>query len=220
MELRKAWSLPSYMRLLLCSAALGVVFLAPPAIALPALSLNGAYESERDRNTDQLAKGYTGGVAIGLGDYVSLGGNYSQLRTEPFTDTTTSGGTPTSASGRLEYRTYAAELGIAIPLGSSTGLDLAGGYAVSKTIGLDGFSAQQDQETKGPIGSAMLTQRLASHLEIFAGPNYSYFGRKRGWDASAGIGIEIAHGLWLNGTYWGGQTRTGWTGGVHMDFGE
>lgn len=202
------------MRYVLAIAALGLGVLARPASALPTLSLDGAYDSERERETKLLARGYNAGLAFGLGQYFSLGGHFSRLQTEPYDDPTT------STNGRLQYDTISGDLGFGFPLSDTTDLSGSGGYVKSTTTGLEGFSNRPEDSIKGPTGSLTLTTRLAPHFEFFMGPAYSYLGHRRGWDGSAGLGLEVSHGLWITGSYWGGQTRDGWTAGLSMNFSD
>jgi len=191
------------MRLPILGAALTAATLSCPALALPTLSLDGSYESARERDTDLMARGYNAGLAFGLGKYFSIGGNYSMLRTEQFADSAS------GASGRLEYKTYGGSLGFGCSLTDITDLGLSAGYVTSKTDGVDGLESRPEDKTSGPVGSLTLTHRMGEHFEMFLGPNYSYLGHKRGVDGDVGLGLEIAHGLWLQGAYWAGQTRDG-----------
>jgi hypothetical protein len=71
----------------------------------------------------------------------------------------------------------------------------------------------------GPSGSLTLSYRVSPNTEWSLGPGYSYIGGQGGWDGSAGLALRLVKGLWLDGGYWIGQVKHGWSVGLRTDFG-
>jgi hypothetical protein len=193
----------------LASACLSLACAAP---AQAGLMLHGGWQHERELETDLPASGYGAGMGIDLGACCFVGVDYSQLRTEPFQDAS-------GSEGRLEYRTGSAQLGAVWPWTDQLGVTVAGGYAQSRTGGLDAFSEDRIERAEGPTGSLTLWLQPSSRLAFNAGRNYSYVGATPGWDSSAGVGLRLWGGLWLDGGYWRGDSAEGWTAGLRTALG-
>jgi hypothetical protein len=101
------------MRHFLLIAALGVSTLARAENGMPVLNLSGAFETEQERDTRFPARGYSASASLD-GDYVSIGANYSNLRTDEFDDG--------ASSGRLEYEAFGGDV--------STGFSLTDRFGV------------------------------------------------------------------------------------------
>lgn len=200
------------MRCFLLATALGITALARVEQAAAGVSFTGGLQSEQERGTQLPAQGYCGSVAVDLGPYFSIGANYSDLRTDPFND----GGT----TGRLEYTAVGGELGAGIALADSVDLSATAGYSQSTTRGLDDFSRDPATRIDGPSGSLTLTYRASTNTELSLGPAYSYVGREPGWDVSAGLGLQLFKDIWLDGGYWIGETKDGWSAVLRADFGS
>lgn len=193
------------MRRALALACLSLACVSP---AHAGLTLNGGWQQERERGTDLPAAGYGFGMSIDLGESLFFGVNYSSLRTEAFADA------EDGVVGRLEYRSGGPQLGAVWPWTDRLGLTATGGYAVSSTRGLEGFSDDRIDRFDGPTGALMLWYAPTHDLALNAGRGYSYVGAAPGWDTSAGLGLRLWRELWLDGGYWRGEGADGWTAGL------
>lgn len=184
------------------------------APAQAGMTLDGGWQQERERDTGLPASGYGVGLSIDLGPYWFFGLGYSSLRTDSFEDALD------GAEGRLEYRSGGPQLGVVWPWTDRLGVTVAGGYAESSIRGLDGFSEDRIDRSDGATGSLMLWYQPSPRVALSAGRGYSYLGAKPGWDNSAGVGLRLLRGLWLDGGYWRGEDAEGWTAGLRTVIGD
>ena len=194
------------MRHVLLVAA--VLFLSTAAAPAQALSLNAAVESERESDTQLLAKGFSAGIWQSLGDYFFAGVGYSRLRTEPFMDG--------DLGGRLEYVGSGVDLGAGYGFMNGFGLSGTVGYARSEVRGLDGFEEDPVFASEGPSGSLTLSMRPSSWAEMYMGPAYSYLGREPAWQGNVGLALRLLPGIWVSTGFWRAETTYGWTAGLSL----
>lgn len=188
---------------MLLALGLGAATGAP---ATYALDLTGAFESERERESGLPAKGFSATLSQGLGDYFSIGFSYSQLRTEPFAEG--------ELEGREQYESAGANLGAGYAFSEAFAVSATGGYVQSEVRGLDGFENDPVLRSHGPSGSLTLSYWPHPILQFYAGPAYSYLGREPAWQGSVGSSLKLMHGVWLNASYWGAQSKDGWSAGL------